>query len=1122
MPALRVHLPYESVPVRVRLGYGDELSRIEVTVLRAVVELWNEQLAAAPGADPAHAGGVGLSRLNTLFGLGYRMTLDLVFDLWRREYITLDLYRARVAPTPAVVAAFAQGEQQRLSSGEFKLETIDVWLDRVGGHLTGRSGSARPPDPELAVPSDALFSATVDDVSGSDLVRAAQETLSERGQARGAAAGAPIVPHGRNLRVMETRLVPAHQRPGARRRAWFPVDITVRLDPDTELVRVTVVQDSRRSLAQCERIGRLLTQFLEQRPGHRFSQKLRASVETRLADPPSLERSINRLTGLAGQALTASAGTRDALHEQLTDALRTARSQVEARVGGEARVDLLRAQEDYRAALRSVIERARRQVVLVASTVRYEGLADLLPDLRAAVARGVQLVLLWGRRHSDRIEQKAENVLEELRMEAAGRRLSPSTVLVARRSANVSANMVVADNHTALVGGYGYLGLLDKGTDQLGVVVSAQEPGGCEPVESILRWARRAMPDGITASAVHFRERDFPGHEEGWTPPAERLPWTEPPAPLEQDTAASDAAVRSWALAWRNCAAEVRRTLNGRTRPSVTLVEDAAHRDALWDGVRAAERQVVVAGEHLATTVVSRRLTNVLRERLGAGVRVDVLFRHVRKGSDDAEERLAELAAEAPAAFGLHEGRSSARALVCDDELVVGSFDFLAHEGFYSGQPGRRPPAEVGLRVSGGGVAGEAAVLLGAPAVHRRRPRAGEAHLAHRRSHRLLATLDACTDPAQRAQVVTEAVGAPDLAGLLAELREAQAPDELLRITAAAALRGRTDGPEPALREWAGWLLEDLWSRGRFVEAWVLGSALPDCGPPPLLARTAATLGTPAVADALEECALQDGRTPGRTAALIAVGAAQVLAWPGRGGTAAVPPEVALRVREALRYLAAKDVAPCWAKLADAAVSCPPELDDPGPAAIARRQLAREYRNSSLDEAWEALDEALSSATETKFSFEAGLKTNAHLFHANGLFGELRSAAERRDLFAAAAWTQRPELADLPGFLDRTTAEIAAGLKNHVIHSSKRRAYLERLRRVEAAAGAVVAFRDERTDATAAYQVEPAQALAGRLSGLWPELRADPAEQTAAERHLTEHALGQMGDIREWGTLERS
>ncbi|OLR91857.1 phospholipase D-like domain-containing protein [Actinokineospora bangkokensis] len=1122
MPGIRVFLPYESVQVRIRLGYGTELSRIETSVLRGIVLLWlsrREPGETERAAVPAERAGIGLSTLVDRFNLGERMTLDLIFDLWRREYVSLDLYRGLVAPTPDIVRIFQAGGERELEGGEYTLETVDLWFDRVSGHLTGRAGYSHPPSRDVVVPGDRLFNATVDKVSGGAVVRAVEELLRERRLDR-SSPDEPAKPQGRAQRVLETRIVPAALAPAAVRRAWFPIDITAREDPVSGDLRVTAAEDSFRSAAQYQRIGRLLGQFIQQRPRHAFAAKVRGTAESRLADPPSLDRSIDKLLALTEDAQTAAAGTRTALHQQLEDAIATTRNQIAARVDGEVQVDLVRSCADHREAVRSVIRRAERQLVIVVSSLRYEGVADLLPALQDAVLHGVQLVLLWNRRRAEAADDRVDNAFQELRLRAADHHLNDSNVLVARKPSNVNANFVVADDHTALLGGYSFLGKLDRGADHLAAVISASGSGTCQFAGELLRWARTAAPDAVTAAAVRFRTRDF--RPDPPPPASAGLTWLPLPTPLDQDVTAADATARAWALAWRRCTTEVTRVLAGRTLPSATLVEDTGHRDAFWDGLRAATRQVVVSGERLSSKVVNKRLLDLVRERVALGTRVDVFHRYVEKGSDDARLELAAAAEGSSALLRSRRVEATSRALVCDDDAVIGSFDFLAHEGFHSAGPGRRLPAELSVRISGGDVASRVAAELGGVSVAPRRRTVPALDGVSTRGHRLLAELDACTDPAARADLVVDAVGAGSSpATLLSELRVVGASTDVLRLVTAAALRGRLAAVPQDLVQWAHWLIEDLWAERRFVEAWVLRLSQPASPLPEALCFAGAAAGTDWVAEALSTAAVEDDLTPAVAAALIAHATSQVLAWPG-GPRSVVRADVAHELREVLRSLEGTEgMARCWRRLARAVVDLPPAVDDPGAAALARVELLKHRRESALAEAWEAAAEAQAAAAQVLFTFEVGIKTHGRLFHPNGLFGHLQDIIDRRDLTAAAEWVQRPEVGNLPAFLDRTSAGVVAiGHKKNTIHSTKRWAYLNRLSAVRDAAQVVAAFATGNS-AEGRHQVEVTRPFAVALADLWSHLRADLASHPAPERHLTDHALDSMKDILDWGIRER-
>ncbi len=384
--------------------------------------------------------------------------------------------------------------------------------------------------------------------------------------------------------------------------------------------------------------------------------------------------------------------------------------------------------------------------------------------------------------------------------------------------------------------------------------------------------------------------------------------------------------------------------------------------------------------------------------------------------------------------------------------------------------------------------------------------------------------LERCPDAGSRALLITTAVGEGDPAVLLADLREAQAPDELLRMTAATALRGRLHSADPELLPWADWLVEDLWARGHFLEAWVLRRTMPHGTLSPSLAAAAAAACTVHIGDALETAALEEGPPPGQAAALIALGAATLLAWSGVSGQDTVPSDLAVRVRDILEYLETEArPGSCWAELAALARHCPPGIvGEPGPTAIARGQLLRRHRDSKVVEAWEVLFETLGTAAATHFRFDAGLKTHEHLFHAQGLFGELRTAVEERELPAVVRWAARNEVVELSDHVDRTTAEVMAGHKNNILHSGKRRVYLERLRQVKQAAEAVAAFHHPHSDGLTGYLVSEARPTAIRLAEVWPALFADLGGHPAPQRHLTEHALTAMRDIREWGAVSET
>jgi hypothetical protein len=1116
MPALRVFAPYESVLVRARLGYGRELSRIESTVLRAIVELWRKRADEMESSAVEHKTGVGLNKLVNLFSLGSRVTLELIFDLWRRGHITLDLQHAMVAPTEAVVEAFSPGGSQALTGGEFKMEDFEVWLDRVSGHLTGRTGVNVPPDDQLKVPVDAMFDASTLGVSGGAILKAVRECLIEQQQA--AQDKNVARRRGRDVKVMETRLVPDHDRPAVPGRAWYPIDVTVHRDLNSDEIRIIVPPGGGRTPAQCERAGRLLTAFVEQRPNHTFSRRLLAVVSTSLANPPSLDRNISQLERLLVDAVTAPAGTRTSLHSQLVDSVRTIRAQIEERIDGEAEAKAVHSAADYRQAVHEVIGTAYRQIVLIASVLHYDGLIELLTPLREAITRGAQVVLLWGRDYTSKIDSQVERVFEDLKRHAKAHHLGASAVVVSSRPAKINVNAVIADNRAALLGSFPYLGRTNNESDPLGVVITNPGHQDCEPIEAMLRWVRRTMPDSRTASAVLCRGRDFQTVDESRPEQEGRLSWSDLPAELVQDVAASEASVRAWAQAWGRCLGEARNVLALRRLPSVALVEDGAHRDALWDGIRAAKRQVVIGSQRLTTTASSRRLVSLIQEQLDVGVRADVCFRYTHREAQPMVDLLRDLAKTSHSRFALRQVQADFRALLSDDDVVISNFDFLSHEGFYRGAASRKPPAELGLRISGSVFAGLIAQLLGAQAVPRSRSTAKTESVPVSSRSDLVVALDGCppTDVIGRARLVAEAVRADGSDRVLQELVDAGVSGDVLQIAAASVVRGGLAAPDDRVREWSSWLVDELWSSKRFTEAWLLRRAVTWSTLPMPMATVAALSGSAAVGPALENAALELSESVPGLAALVAFGSAQLLAWPG-DQEEGIPPGVSFQVREVLAFLADSGVAPCWKQLAAVLAEGSAEADSPGVLKVVRHQMALQKREADQVNSWGTVGEAFSQAEAMSFSFESGLKTHARLFHLNGFFGELNAIIKSRDAKKLVRWATQPELDDLPDLVDTTTKEVAGMLKNSTIIADKRRVYINRLETLREAARHVVALTSQQADPKWERQRAVVQPLVSEVAMLWPELQVELADQRTPERHLTEYALSAVREVAEWG-----
>ena len=124
---LEVYLPCDVLSVKVHVGPQEHLSSLEKLFLEAIYE----------GVNHFH-------ELVDLFGIEHRPTLDLVFDLWRRGYLVLDLARGAVHLDSRVKELLADSRLDELDGGESTDETREVMLDKVSGHVLPVSGRPRP------------------------------------------------------------------------------------------------------------------------------------------------------------------------------------------------------------------------------------------------------------------------------------------------------------------------------------------------------------------------------------------------------------------------------------------------------------------------------------------------------------------------------------------------------------------------------------------------------------------------------------------------------------------------------------------------------------------------------------------------------------------------------------------------------------------------------------------------------------------------------------------------------------------------------------------------------------------------------------------------------------------
>jgi hypothetical protein len=705
--AAEVYLPCDVGHVRVNLGFGDTLSPLEETVLRVILAL---SAPAAPedspdrpegptgtSASPDSMARADIAMLAKLLGLGYRLVLDLVHDLWRAGYLAVDFGTNAIWLTDEVREKLGSGQLATLQGAQTEDSTVELMVERLTGHVMYGRGPLAPADPRLAV----RFLATdtgLAEASHADIHRAVRDWL---GQER----------KGRQRRILSIRSAPVDRSAGAARR-WYQLGVQAELNPDTDDLVITVT-DRRFPADRRDRASDRLTRLAQEKPLEDWVVQLRNAAEQRLVTPQPVELVIDQLEARIADGMSVPAGKRRAEHLEWAHESRRIAGLIHDRITHEAEAELIVGGEAHAATVSQLIDEARTQLVLVSPRIAHFALERLRPQLRAAVDRGVQLVILWGGEYKATLRDDVRNALDSL-----ARRAKTAPLLRAQVSANTDVRMVICDNRAALVTSRDLLATTRE-RSETAILLRRTEARDSAVLSELLGWARVNMPGSMSTSVLRHADR-FDGtkaadQERSAEPARERLP-EEPP----EDTAENGpeiGAVRAWVMRWEAHLAALRTELTSRPLPAVRLVEDGAHRELLWQALRRARRRVVIASGQLSDEVINSRMIDAITVLLGRGIAVTIQYDE-QAGADrgkGALAALADLAETYPALLTVHGAAGHAGALVWDDDVSVGSYSYLFHAGYGTVGGRHMLPSELSVRLTDPVLADQVAATCGEP-----------------------------------------------------------------------------------------------------------------------------------------------------------------------------------------------------------------------------------------------------------------------------------------------------------------------------------------------------------------------------------------------------------------------
>ncbi|MFF0609797.1 hypothetical protein ACFYUD_14140 [Nocardia tengchongensis] len=1154
---LTIYVPCATVEVRVRLGYQETLTSVEQIVLRAV-----------------HAGAATLDELCHCLGINRRLTLDAVQDLWRTGYLHLIKSYAGLEVSREVARRIEARTLDQMESAETLTDVREVMIDKLSGHVmplakpfhdnlgTARRNFAVPVINQPTRPGE---------IPKHELLGAIERGLANEENERNAGTGPADT---RRRRALGAYLNNTHPGPTGVR--WIPLDIQVATDPDTDQLIVSVVGNRLPERHRYE-ASRQLTHLVARRPLEPFSQTLRAHAAPGLISAPSIARAIDRLRDQTATAATIPAGRRSDWHGELAANYRQLGGLIDEQAHAEAAARIVTGPAHTDELRRLIEKEARDQLVLVCPWIGYDALNALLPSLRIALKRGVQVVILWGIDYNGKLDDREAGLLYQLALHCGARILGPLTddaaadgghtpkrdnnqtgsliapwLLVPDSAARTHAKLAIADDHTALVTSWN---ILSKPVPkaEMGVLISTPEGApdrGSDSIRAILRWARSTVgyemsrlmlvaEHDFTRTAVRAGPDDPQHNPTGWAMPR-FTPAPEAPGEGQDDN--SRAAAQHWSDAWRHVVEHAAREVDMRTHPPVNVVLDAAHQLLLWEALRTARNRLVITSDQLSSRVVDDNLIEALEQALARGVTIDIVYGRadVRDKASATprstpEGRLRALLDRHPDRLRLRHSGTHAKALVWDDEAVVTSFNFLSFDGVYKAMAEHRQRSELGLRMSGGVIADQVAAAVGIP-------------LAAARPLSDLAPAALPPDPsADTAQRIHGAVvdGAPVAEAVATQLSASTAPwrvldrlanhadKEIVRVAAAWCLSSSSSTAPPGRRErWLSWLADDLWAGRRYPEAALVRTAVAgDLRPSLDIMRVAASRDDSRHGDVLTEVWERLAtETPPAAAeqweierAVVLIAALHHLLFRGDQDADAI-----VRLEQSGTSHTDKD----HALLAGAIRLSTPVLDycdatstRPLPVEMIRMELNRRDDLAQQRQLWAELETSIERTAHASLKNTHSNRTVQYLFeHVDGPFTQLRTAVGKRDVAQITEWLHAvaPPQQELGTLIDQASHEVDR--HQEPMRGEHRRRTLRYLTTIVTNARAVA---ESCPDISASPVADisgdnlrsAASTLAMAVSDLLREL-LDQADTTAApEAQLISTMLGSWLLLREWATV---
>lgn len=721
MNTVLVRIPCRRFSVRVTLGQADGLSPFEAFTLRLIAGGASsvEQLAAELTLPPL-------------------VVLDTCVDLLRAGYIFFDHSASTIKVTDVVRDEMGDPLEPRpdwtlrlAPSGVPNSRTYELRQDLVSGAVFSSSAGLSSWDNALVAPED-LALGEVSDIQKPQLLSAAArlvKKIADKGEERDLSAPSPLSRRG--LKVTDVAIVGG----GVGETIGSPASIVVevaRRPSENERPNLVVIGPPeldgsiRRGLASRlmamwdDGVAREKGQFFE-----RLAQRLTVAETigtevdgVRVLDPfVATAQLLAAVEELDEIDLSDDAGLQDR-HQQLFDLERCATAELNDSQALQAEISLVINAARHHEQLLAALREAKYQVVLVNPWVgqleRNKRLQDALVE---AVERGIRVHLVWGMDRETPFEDQFGPESRDLATLLAPRDQRRGGLFVSQRPAGVHVKLIVCDTEWAVVTSCNVLNSSESRREfELGVEIrplqqaaaaelseapapATWSPGDQRKLAAVavcdcLRFVRGIVPDYLLRGPISD------------DPTLEGRRVLAPPVEIDGEVD-RPGDPRIWRDTFRRRAQETKRRL-GRLSPLAQPVFDGQHREFLVAALQTARRRIMISSKDLGIGILGGSIAQLVLDARTRDVDVKVVYAGHAEWSDELQQRKKDLEL---AGVIFMQRDIHAKVLICDDWVIVSSFNFLSFAGNYDMH--RRARHELGVRLIGGQFADEVAALLG-------------------------------------------------------------------------------------------------------------------------------------------------------------------------------------------------------------------------------------------------------------------------------------------------------------------------------------------------------------------------------------------------------------------------